>query len=119
MSMVRRQTLSYHISSHTPKYALATLIQGVALALGHQLCEHAAHGFYSIHQMIQLGELSLGERSPAFRMASDVAETTEQVADFRQCKIEWTRALHVCQAVNGGGDLTVSPLHSPTPLCPH
>ncbi len=115
MSMVRRQTLSYHISSHTPKYALATLIQGVALALGHQLCEHAAHGFYSIHQMIQLGELSLGERSPAFRRASDVAETKEQVADFSQCKTELTRALNDCQAVKGGGVVSSLPAHSRGP----
>jgi hypothetical protein len=51
------------------KCALATLVQGVALALRHQLSKHPSHGFYSIHQIIQLRKLSLGERSPAFRSA--------------------------------------------------
>jgi hypothetical protein len=44
--------LSRYGSIDTPKYALATLIQGVALALRHQLLEHASHGFYSIHKII-------------------------------------------------------------------
>ena len=88
MSMTCRQPPSYHISIHALKYTLATLIQGVAPALRHQLPEHASHCFYSIHQMIQLRKLSLGERSPAFRSASDIAETKEQMSDFSQCKTE-------------------------------
>ena len=63
--MTCKERPSYDISIHALKYALATLIQGVASALRHQLLEHASHGFYSIHQMIQLRKLSLGERSPA------------------------------------------------------
>ena len=76
------ERLGYDISLHILKYPLAALIQGVASALRHQLFEDASHGFYSIHQMIQLRKLSLGERSPAFRSASDVAETKEQVSNF-------------------------------------
>lgn len=87
----------YGISIHVLKYALATLIQGVASALRHQLFEHASHCFYSIHQMIQLRKLSLGERSPAFRSASDIAETEEQMPDFSQRKTELTRTLNDCQ----------------------
>jgi hypothetical protein len=82
MSMTCRVGPSYDISIHALKYALATLIQGVASAHRHQLFEHTSHGFYSIHQMIQLRKLSLGERSPAFRRPSDIAETKEQMSDF-------------------------------------
>jgi len=99
---------SYDISIHALKYALATLIQGVASALRHQLFEHAAYCFYSIHQIIQFRKLSLGERSPAFRRASDVAETKEQVSDFSQCKTELTRTLNDCQPVKCCG--VVAPL---------
>ena len=49
--------------------------------------------------MIQLRELSLGKRSPAFRSPSDIAETKEQVPDFTQCKTELTRTLNDCEAV--------------------
>ena len=52
MSMTCREGLSYDISIHALKYPPATLIQGVASALRHQLFEHASHCFYSIHQMI-------------------------------------------------------------------
>ena len=76
--MTCEERLNYDISIHVLKYALATLIQGVASALRHQLLDHASHRFYSIHQIIQLGKLSLGERSPAFRRANDVAEAKEQ-----------------------------------------
>src|ERR1700730_5285367 len=99
MSMTCNERPSYDISIHALKYALATLIQGVASALRHQLLEHASYCFYSIHQIIQLRKLSLGERSPAFRSASDLAETKEQVSDFSQCKTELTRTLNDCQAV--------------------
>jgi hypothetical protein len=77
MSMICTEGPSYYIFVHALKYALATLIQGVASTLRHQLFEHSSHCFYSIHQMIQLRKLSLGKRSPAFRSASDVAETKE------------------------------------------
>src|SRR6266849_2687059 len=107
-----RRALGYYITIHTLKYALATLIQGVASALRHQLFEHASHGFYSIHQMIQLRKLSLGERSPAFRSASDLAETKEQVSDFSQCKTELTRTLNDCQAVKHCGVISSLPAHS-------
>ena len=73
----------YDISIHVLEYALATLIQGVALALRHQLFEHTSNCFYSIHQIIQLRKLSLGERSPAFRSASDVAETKRTSVGFQ------------------------------------
>jgi hypothetical protein len=115
MSMTCREGASYYISVHALKYALATLIQGVASALRHQLVEHASHGFYSIHQIIQLCKLSLGERSPAFRRASDVAETKEQVSDFSQCKTELMRTLNDCQAVKCGGVVSSLPAHSRGP----
>jgi hypothetical protein len=99
MSRTCREGPSDYISVYALKYALATLIQGVASALRHQLFEHASHGFYSIHQLIQLRKLSLGERSPAFRRASDVAETKEQVSDFSQRKTELTRTQNDCQPV--------------------
>jgi hypothetical protein len=108
-------TLSHHISIHTLKYALATLIQGVASALRHELLEHASHGFYSIHQMIQLRKLSLGERSPAFRRASGIAETKEQISDFTQCKTELTRTLNDCQAVKRSVVVSPLPVHSRGP----
>ena len=112
MRMLCRWAVSYHISIHAPKYALATLIQGVASAFGHQLFEHASHYFYSIRQMVQLRKLSLGERSPAFRRASDVAETKEQVSDFSQRKTELTRPLNDCQAVKRGGVVSSLPADS-------
>ena len=113
--MTCKERPSYDISIHALKYALATLIQGVASALRHQLFEHASHGFYSIHQMIQLRKLSLGERSPAFRRASDVAETKEQVSDFSQGKAELTRTLNDCQAVKRGGVVSSLPADSRGP----
>ena len=102
----------YDISVHVLEYALATLIQGVALALRHQLSKHASHCFYSIHQIIQLRKLSFGERSPAFRGASDVAETKEQVPDFSQCKTELTRTLNDCEPVKRCGVVSSLPAHS-------
>src|ERR1700681_2405279 len=111
MSTTCREGPSYYVSVHALKYALATLIQGVASALRHQLFEHASHGFYSIHQMIQLRKLSLGERSPAFRRASDVAETKEQVSDFSQCKTELTRTLDDCQPIKRCGVESSLPAH--------
>jgi len=102
----------YDISIHVLEYALATLIQGVALALRHQLFEHTSYCFYSIHQIIQLRKLPLGERSPAFRRASDVAETKEQMSDFSQCKTELTRTLNDCQAVKRRRVVSSLPAHS-------
>jgi hypothetical protein len=75
MAVTCKDGPGYAISAHVLKYTLATLIQGVASALRHQLFEHASHGFYSIHQMIQLCKLSLGERSLTLRRASDLAKT--------------------------------------------
>jgi len=115
MAMTCKERPRYDISIHALKYALATLIQGVASALRHQLFEHASHYFYSIHQMIQLRKLSLGERSPAFRRASDVAETKEQVPDFSQCKTELTRTLNDCQVVKRCGVISSLPAHSRGP----
>jgi hypothetical protein len=71
MSMAGKERPKYDISLHALKYTLAALIQGVASALRRQLLEHASHRFDSIHQVIQLRKLSLGERSPSFRSASD------------------------------------------------
>jgi len=99
MSMTCEGRPGYDISIHLLKYALATLIQGVASALRHQLSKHASHRFYSIHQIIQLRKLSFGERSPAFRSASAVAETKEQMPDLSQCKTELTRTLNDSQPV--------------------
>ena len=103
MSRTCREGPSDYISVYALKYALATLIQGVASALRHQLFEHASHCFYSIHQIIQLRKLSLGERSPAFRSPSDIAETKEQMSDFTQCKTELTRTLNRCQPIKRCG----------------
>jgi hypothetical protein len=112
MSRTCREGPSDYISVYALKYDLATLIQGVASALRHQLFEHASHCFYSIHQIIQLRKLSLRERSPAFRSASDVAETKEQVSDFSQCKTELTRTLNDCQPVKRCGVVSSLPAHS-------
>jgi len=67
---------------------------------------HFVISFLSTHRTafipsinIQLRNLSLGERSPAFRGTSDIAETKEQVSDFSQCKTELTRTLNDCQPV--------------------
>jgi hypothetical protein len=109
MSMTCKEGPSYDISIHALKYVLATLIQGVASALRHQRFEHASHCFYSIHQMIQLCKLSLGERSPTFRSPSDIAETKKQVSDFPQCKTELTRTLNDRQAVKDRGIITSLP----------
>src|SRR5882724_12220616 len=105
----------YDISIHVLEYALATLIQGVALALRHQLFEHTSYCFYSIHQIIQLRKLPLGERSPAFRSASDVAETKEQMSDFSQCKTESPRALNDCQPVERRSVVSSLPAYSRGP----
>ena len=61
---------------------------------------------YSIHQMIQLRQLSLGERSPGLGGTCDIAETKEQVSDFIQRKSELTRTLNDCQAVEHRGIVT-------------
>ena len=98
-SMTCKERPSYDISIHVLKYALATLIQGVALALRHQLSKHASHCVYSIHEIIQLRKSSFGERSPSFRRASHIAETKEQKPDFTQCKPELTRMVNDCQPV--------------------
>jgi hypothetical protein len=115
MSMTCKEPPSYDISIHALKYTLATLIQGVASALRHQLFEHASHGFYSIHQMIQLRKLSLRERSPAFRRASDIAEAKEQMSDFTQGKTELTRTLNDCQPLERSGVVSSLPAHSRGP----
>jgi hypothetical protein len=115
MSKICGERPSYDISIHVLKYALATLIQGVASALRHQFFEYASHYFYSIHQIIQLRKLSLGERSPAFRSASDVAETKEQVSDFSQCKTELTRTLNNRQPVKRCSVVSSLPTHSRGP----
>jgi hypothetical protein len=115
MSITYKERLGYEISIHVLKYALATLIQCVALALRHQLSKHASHGFYSIHQIIQLRKFSFGERSPALRRASDIAETKEQISDFTQRKTELTRTLNDCQPVKRGGVVSSLPAHSRGP----
>jgi hypothetical protein len=114
-SMTCEERPGYDISIHVLKYALATLIQGVASALRHQLCEHASHCLNSIHQIIQLRKLSLGERSPSFRSAGDVAETKEQVPDFSQCKTELSRALNDSQPVKRCGVVSSLPADSRGP----
>src|SRR4029077_9547553 len=70
---------------------------------------------YSIHQIIQLGKLSFGERSPAFRSASDITETKEQMSDFSQCKTELTRTLDDCQSVKRCGVVSSLPADSRRP----
>jgi hypothetical protein len=97
--MVCRWALSYQISIHIPKYALATLIQGVASAFDHQFFERAPHCLYSIRQMIQLRKFLLGERSPTFWRASEVAETKEQLSDFSQGKTQLSCTLDDRQPV--------------------
>ncbi len=97
---------------HASKYALAAFIQGVASAFRHHLFEHASHCFYSIHQLIQLCQLSLGQRSPAFRGASDVAESKEQMSDFSQCETQLTRTLNDCQRVKRCGVVSSLPADS-------
>jgi hypothetical protein len=104
--MTCQKRRSYFISVHGLKYALATLIQGVAPALCHQFLEQASHGSYSIHQMIQLGKLSSGERSPALGSMRVITETKEQVSDFTQRKTELTRTLNDSQAVKHRGIVT-------------
>jgi hypothetical protein len=51
------------------------------LIIGSQIWPWTSHRFR---------KLSLAERRPAFRRASDVAETKEQVSDFSQCNPEST-----------------------------
>src|SRR5690242_17630382 len=65
--------------------------------------------------MIQLRKLLLGKRPPAFRRASDVAETKEQMSDFTQGKTELTRAPNDCQAVKRRGVVSSLPAHSRGP----
>ena len=91
------------ICVHALKYPPATLVQSVALALAHQLLEQAPHCLDSIHEAIHLGKFSPGKRSPALGSPSDVAETKEQLPDFTQSKIQFTRALNDCQAIKHGG----------------
>jgi hypothetical protein len=101
-----------YIAIHCAKYALATLIQGVALALRHQLFEQPSHRLYVVHQMFQLYKLSLRERPPAFRSASSVAEAKKQVSDFIQCKTELTGTLNNCQAIKHSLIVTSLPADS-------
>ena len=110
--MTSKERPGYEISIHVLKYALATLIQSVASALRHQLSKHASHRVYSIHEIIQLRKLSLRERPPAFRRASDIAEAKEQVTDFTQCKTQLTRTLNDCQPVKRCTVISSLPAHS-------
>jgi len=98
-SSTSSETRGWRMAIHCAKHALATLSQGVAPALCHQPFEQPSHGLYSVRQMVQLHQLSLRERPPAFRSASNVAEAKKQVSDFSQCKTELTRTLNDCQAV--------------------
>src|SRR4029077_9032620 len=59
--------------------------------------------------------LSFGERSPAFRRASDITETKEQTSDFSQCKTELTRTLNDCQRVTRCSVVSSLPAHSRGP----
>src|SRR5262245_5527526 len=111
MSMTCKERSVQATFIHAFQYALATLIQGIASALGQQLLEHASHRLNSIHQMIQLRKFSAGEFSPALRRARDVAETKEQVPDFIQRKTQLTRPLNDCQTVQHRGGITPLPTH--------
>ncbi len=62
--------------------------------------------------MVQFRKLPLREGSPAFRGASDIAETKEQVPDFSQCKTELARALNDGQPVKRCGVVSSLPAHA-------
>lgn len=115
MTMNCREWRNDGVPLHTLKYAPATLVESVASTFPHQLFEYAPHDLDSIHQVVQLCELFLGERSPAFRRANDIAEAKEQLADFTQRKTELTSTLDDRQAVKHR--VVVASL-STFPLCP-
>jgi hypothetical protein len=102
MTMNCREWRNDGVPLHTLKYAPATLVESVAATFPHQLLEYAPHDLDSIHQVIQLCELSVGERSPAFRRTNDIAEAKEQLPDFTQRKTELTRSLDDRQAIKHG-----------------
>jgi hypothetical protein len=52
MPTTSKKRPGYGISGHLPKHILATLIQGFASTLRHQLFEHGSHCLYSVHQFI-------------------------------------------------------------------
>jgi hypothetical protein len=52
MPTTSKKRPGYDVSVHVPKHTLATLIQGFAATLRHQLFEHGSHGLYSVHQFI-------------------------------------------------------------------
>jgi hypothetical protein len=81
------------------------------VALRHQLLEQGSHCLYSGHQMIQFRKLSAGERSPAFRGASEIAEAKEQLPNLRQCKTKLARSLNDCQPVENRRIVTPLPTH--------
>src|SRR5215469_18784043 len=59
--------------------------------------------------MLQLCELSLRERPPAFRRARNVAEAKKQVSDFSQCKTKLPSTLNDGQAVEHSWIVTSLP----------
>jgi hypothetical protein len=113
--MTCKKGFSCDISIHILKYAFAALIQGVAPAHPHQFPQHSLHCLDSIHQIIQLGELSLRQGAPALRSASRITEAKKQMSDFAQSETELASTLNDCQAIQHRGIVTSLPAES---LCP-
>jgi len=81
-STFQRQSFHRSIYAAAPKYLLATLLQSVAAAVLRHLFQKAPHRFYPNHQTVEFRELFPRQGLPAFRGASDIAETEEQLTDF-------------------------------------
>jgi hypothetical protein len=64
--LARAATMRRDIAAPAPKYCLAALIQGVAVAVSHHLIEQALDCPYIGHQSVELRKLSLRQLLPAF-----------------------------------------------------
>jgi hypothetical protein len=96
----------------SPKYTLAALIQRFAAAVLRHFFQKAPDSFYSVHQIVEFRELSLGQLQPALGSPSGLAEPEEQLADFVQCKAELSRALDDGKPREYGCVVTPLPAHS-------
>jgi hypothetical protein len=72
------------------------------VALPHDFLQQALHGFDSVHQVIQFGQLSPGKRAPALGSSRDVAESEEELPNLIQRETDLARPLDDGEAIQHG-----------------
>jgi hypothetical protein len=72
------------------------------MALPHDFLQQALHGLDSVHQIIQLCQLSPGKRAPALGSSRDVAETEEELPNLAQRETDLAGSLDDGEAIQHG-----------------